>query len=61
MLNPLILNIYRLFQRKKTSIPTVGQWYTTPAGHVLRVSLVIPKGKVEITISKYEKPAGAAA
>lgn len=30
MLNPLILNIYRLFQRKKTSIPTVGQWYTTP-------------------------------
>ncbi|HBD2170064.1 TPA: hypothetical protein KIF91_003954 [Escherichia coli] len=40
MLNPLILNIYRLFQRKKTSTPTVGQWYTTPAGHVLRVSLV---------------------
>ncbi|HBB6740797.1 TPA: hypothetical protein ACGBIN_002760 [Salmonella enterica subsp. enterica serovar Panama] len=40
MLNPLILNICRLLQRKKTSIPTVGQWYTTPAGHVLRVSLV---------------------
>ncbi|EEY8552514.1 hypothetical protein E9L93_002498 [Escherichia coli] len=34
------LNIRRLLQRKKTSIPTVGQWYTTPAGHVLRVSLV---------------------
>ena len=40
MLNPLLLNIYRLFQRKKISTPTVGQWYTTPAGHVLRVSLV---------------------
>lgn len=40
MLNPLILNIYRLFQRKKISTPTVWQWYTTPAGHVLRVSLV---------------------
>ncbi len=40
MLNPLILNICRFLQRKKTSIPTVGQWYTTPAGHVLRVSLV---------------------
>lgn len=40
MLNPLILNICRLLQRKKTSIPTVGQWYITPAGHVLRVSLV---------------------
>lgn len=26
MLNPLILNICRLLQRKKTSIPTVGQW-----------------------------------
>ena len=38
MLNPLILNICRLLQRKKTSIPTVGQWYTTPAGHVLRVN-----------------------
>ncbi|EMC9780346.1 hypothetical protein VO456_001179 [Escherichia coli] len=61
MLNPLILNICRLLQRKKTSIPTVGQWYTTPAGHVLRVSLVVPEGKVEITISKYEKTAGAAA
>ncbi|EEY6246278.1 hypothetical protein EWR95_07940 [Escherichia coli] len=74
----MILNICRLLQRKKTSIPTVGQWYTTPAGHVLRVSLVdrecqkviceplewgpvIPEGKVEITISKYEKTAGAAA
>ncbi|MXD03425.1 hypothetical protein FQ005_25240, partial [Escherichia coli] len=47
MLNPLILNICRFLQRKKTSIPTVGQWYTTPAGHVLRVSLVdreIPGG-----------------
>ncbi len=97
MLNPLILNICRLLQRKKTSIPTVGQWYTTPAGHVLRVNRirdldnynkalfdalthagvweddsqvkrmlvewgpVIPEGKVEITISKYEKTAGAAA
>ena len=40
MLNPLILNICRLLQRKKTSIPTVGQWYTTPAGHVLRVGPV---------------------
>ncbi|MFQ8717818.1 MAG: hypothetical protein ACLR9W_06645 [Enterobacter hormaechei] len=28
------------FASAKTSIPTVGQWYTTPAGHVLRVSLV---------------------
>ncbi|ECU6574634.1 hypothetical protein A3128_20995 [Salmonella enterica subsp. enterica serovar Derby] len=36
----MILNICRLLQRKKTSIPTVGQWYTTLAGHVLRVSLV---------------------
>ncbi|NYY76322.1 hypothetical protein DMI70_23420 [Escherichia coli] len=34
----MILNICRLLQRK-TSIPTVGQWYT-PAGHVLRVSPV---------------------
>ncbi len=32
MLNPLILNICRLLQRKKISIPTVGQWYTTPEG-----------------------------
>ena len=32
MLNPLILNICRLLQRKKTSIPTVGQWYTTLQG-----------------------------
>ncbi len=39
MLNPLILNIAVCFS-VKTSIPTVGQWYTTPAGHVLRVSLV---------------------
>lgn len=38
MLNPLILNICRLLQRKKTSIPTVGQWYTTPEGTVSALS-----------------------
>ena len=36
----MIRNIFKRFTNQTFRCPRPGQWYTTPAGHVLRVSLV---------------------
>ncbi|EEY7642734.1 hypothetical protein OFJ66_004715 [Escherichia coli] len=36
----MIRNIFKRFTNHTFRCPCPGQWYTTPAGHVLRVSLV---------------------
>ncbi|EEH7485867.1 hypothetical protein G3F99_003841 [Salmonella enterica subsp. enterica] len=37
----MIRNIFKRFTNQTFRCPRPGQWYTTPAGHVLRVSLVV--------------------